>query len=396
MCRRIKNAAQHFCTLRFSAISIHATFHPKFADREAGDIMSTTIYVDECGYTGEDLLSAEQPIFCLASTSLTTEECTNLSKAHMADVRSAELKHSALARSARHQGRIIALLREIAEQHSSRVKFAVAHKRYALLTKMVDLIVEPLAYEDGIDFYERGTNIAYSNMLYYLTPGMAGEKFFSEMLRNFQRMMRERTPITYDRFFKLFFRGNLPPDLKEATIFFRYSHNKHGPAEIFSVPPDSLDIACAEAFTLVAKWAEEIDGDLIIVHDQSSKMARNKKIWDRVVSPGVPERVVGWDRRLMRFPLRVTRTELANSKDHPGLQIADMLAGAMTRCMKWIISGEDPADQYAKELASFLPESFGGHMLWPSPQVTPEELGTTGPTVEDPIQHIVELIKNPI
>jgi hypothetical protein len=356
--------------------------------------MITTIYVDECGYTGEDLFNPEQPIFCLASTSLSVAECAALISAHMSGVKAGELKHSSLTRNNRHQKRVVGLLREIAHQHNSTVRFAIVHKRFALLTKIVDLIIEPLAYEDGIDFYDRGLNIAYSNALYYMTRSLVSEKFFLQMIQNFQKMMRDRTQGAYDHFFRLFFDTELPRAVAEMTIFLKGSHIKHGQAAIRSIPPDSLDIAFGEAFNLIAKWSEDIKGELLIIHDQSSNMARSKHIWDRVVSPDVPERVVGKDKRLMRFPLRVVRTELANSKMHAGLQIVDILAGAMTRCMKWIISGQNPTDEYAAELASFFPESFGGHMLWPNPEFTPEDLGTTGPSADDAIDHMVDLIKD--
>ncbi len=78
----------------------------------------------------------------------------------MSGVKAKELKHSNLARNARHQQRVVGLLREIAQKHSNTVKFGIVDKRFALLTKIVDLIIEPLAHEDGIDFYERGLNIA--------------------------------------------------------------------------------------------------------------------------------------------------------------------------------------------------------------------------------------------
>lgn len=355
--------------------------------------MSTTIYVDECGYTGEDLFNAEQPVFCLASTSLSEEDCAELKSSHLGGVKSQELKHSSLARNPRHRQRTVDLLRDLAQKGDA-VKFYIAHKRFALLTKIVDLIIEPLAYEDGVDFYENGFNIAYSNLFYYMAVTIAGDGFFEEMIQKFQRMMRERTIRTYHAFFRLFFDSALPKPFEEHIIFLKGSHLRHGPDAIRAIPPDALDIAFATAFNLVATWSKSTEGDLVIIHDQSSKMAKSKRIWDRVVSPEIPPRVVGKDRRLMHFPLRVTITELGDSKTHAGLQIADILAGAMARCMKWMITGQNPSDEYGATLATFMLEGFGGHMLWPSPKFTPEELGTTGASADDAIDHFVHLTKD--
>jgi len=123
-------------------------------------------------------------------------------------------------------------------------------------------------------------------------------------------------------------------------------------------------------------------------------MAKNKKAWDKVVHPDVPPKVVGYDRRKMHFPIRVEGTDFARSEDFAGLQLTDIMAGAMARCLKWNLDGEKAGDDYAKELFSFLPQSFSGHMIWPRLSVTPEELGTVGPNAEDAIKHFINLTRD--
>jgi hypothetical protein len=71
---------------------------------------------------------------------------------------------------------IINFLRGMAKEPES-VKFTIAHKHYVLVTKIVDLLIEPMAYEDGLDFYQDGLNIAFSNMPYYQTKRLAGKIF---------------------------------------------------------------------------------------------------------------------------------------------------------------------------------------------------------------------------
>lgn len=355
--------------------------------------MNTRLYIDECGYTGEDLFNPEQPIFCLASTAFPEDKCQELKKKYFSKVKAQELKHSRLVKYPAQQEMVIDFLTDLVSETDS-VKYVVVHKRFVLLTKMVDLIVEPLAHEDGIDLYKDGFNIAYSNILYYVIRSRAGEAFFLSMIKNFQQMMRDRSLPAYEAFFRPFFDRQFPKSLEDLLIFFKASHIKHGPSILDRMPLNSLDIAFAETFTLVSIWSSSLEGDIVLVHDKSSPMAKNKAIWERVVSPEVPEKVVGYDRRKWHFPIRVVRTDLADSKDFAGLQIVDILAGAMTRCMKWVVDNKPAGDLYAEKLSTFLPESFGAHLLWPSPEFTPEELGTTGPDADDPIQHYMELIRD--
>jgi hypothetical protein len=207
-------------------------------------------------------------------------------------------------------------------------------------------------------------------------------------------MMRDKSYPAYEAFFRLFLDHQFPEPLEDLLVFLKVSHRKHGPSILNNIPLDSLDIAFMETFTLVAKWSASLEGDIVLVHDKSSQMAKNKAIWERVVSPDVPEKVVGYDRRRWHFPIRVVRTDLADSKDFAGLQIVDILAGVMTRCMKWLVDGKPAGDPYVEKLSTFLPKSFGAHILWPSREFTPDELGTTGPDADDPIQHYIELARD--
>jgi hypothetical protein len=214
------------------------------------------------------------------------------------------------------------------------------------------------------------------------------------MIHSFQVMIRERTYLTYEAFFRPLFENKFHKELDELLISLKAHHLRYGPSFLRTMPKESLEIAFAEAFTLVAEWSKSIRHNFSIVHDKSSNMAKNKKAWDKVLHPDIPPKVVGYDRRKMYFPIRAGKTYFENSHDFAGLQLTDILAGAMTRCMKWSIQGEVGHDDYAKELSYFLPESFGGHVLLPSLKVTPEELGTIGLKAEDAIKHFIDLTKD--
>lgn len=355
--------------------------------------MSNKLFIDECGYTGEDLFNEQQPVFVLASLYSSEDYCKDLKGRYFSKVKSKELKHSRLSKYPAQQNMIIDFLRHMAKESVS-VKFAIAHKHYVLVTKIADLLIEPMFHEDGYDFYENGLNIAFSNMLYIQARRVAGDKFLKNMLQSFQIMMRERTIISYENFFKPLFENEFDEELEEFLFAIKMFHIRNGPKRLAGIPKDSLEIAFAEAFNLVANWSKTIEGNFSLVHDKSSNMAKNKKAWDTVLHPNVPEKTVGYDRRKMFFPIRAEKTNFESSKDFAGLQLVDILAGAMARCLKWKIQGETENDEYAKELASFLPESFGGHTIWPSSNVTPEDLGTIGPKADDAIQHFIDLTKD--
>jgi hypothetical protein len=95
-----------------------------------------TCYVDETGFTGEDLLAEDQPIFVQATNNFTSDETDALIASCFGGIGSAELKYNRLARG-RHHDRIIAFIRALADD-PLRVGAWVAHKEYALMTLVVD------------------------------------------------------------------------------------------------------------------------------------------------------------------------------------------------------------------------------------------------------------------
>ena len=237
--------------------------------------MNNLVFIDECGYTGEDLFNSQQPIFTLASLRLSEEQCDDLKQKHFSKIQAKELKHSQLSRRDVQQKMVINFLKDLISEEKN-VKFAIAHKRYVLVNKMVDLLIETMANLDGIDFYEDGANIAFSNLLYFLSKDIAGEKIFKMLLLNFQRMIRERSIESYEKFFKIFYEEEYHELLNEVYAPFMAYHHRLGPPTVFALPENMLNIAFSEAFNLVAEWSKEIKGNWSLVHDNSSNMALNQ------------------------------------------------------------------------------------------------------------------------
>ena len=148
-----------------------------------------TYYVDETGFTGEDLLSEDQPIFTQATNDFSNDEVNYFIQFTFSGVGSAELKYNRLARNGRHHDKIIKLVRILAVD-PLRVGAWVAHKEYALMTLIVDWWMEPLAHMGGLNLYKDGANHGMANMLFYCLEGFWSAAFRRKLLLYFQRMFR--------------------------------------------------------------------------------------------------------------------------------------------------------------------------------------------------------------
>jgi hypothetical protein len=200
------------------------------------------LYFDESGFTGVDLMNRSQPVFVLATHDLSQEECLALRDKHFSRVKASELKHDTLGKRPNQQQMVLAFLEDLGKSHPGRVWVGVVHKRYALLGKIVDHLVHSAMEEDGLDLYERGGNIALTNLLYAALPAFMGDegRFLDRMLESFQRMMRERTREAYDAFFRPLFIRSYPEQVEYFLAGICAAHMKIGPSLLDVVGPRAL------------------------------------------------------------------------------------------------------------------------------------------------------------
>ncbi|MBD2292718.1 DUF3800 domain-containing protein [Anabaena sphaerica FACHB-251] len=307
-----------------------------------------TIFLDECGYTGRNLLDLEQPIFSLASLNCPEETCQEIKQNFFGKVQAQELKYTQLSKRPYQQNMLLNFFHELAK-NPELVKFFVAHKKYVLVTKMVEIIVEPAADEDGIDIYDKGENIGFSNLLYYTLPVIGGRDFFEDLLMRFQKMINLRTLESYNYFFELVFEKTYPDSINGLLDIFRGIHIVIG-YDILDTN-ENLNIALSCTFSLMSDWRKKISEEITLIHDASSEMAKNRDIWDALVNPNLSPIELGYDRRKFSLPIGVKETCQKNSKDLSGLQLTDLLAGGVTQYVKWLSEGQDPENEFCKKLA---------------------------------------------
>ena len=353
------------------------------------------IFLDECGHTGEDLINKKQPLFVLASHSIEEKECKELKKKYFSKVKSKELKYSLLRKRPAQQQMVLDLLREL-NKGKYPIMISVVHKEYALMCKIVEMI-EIAAHDDGLDLYDRGANIAMANMFYYTLPVFAGQEFYQKLLLNFQVFMREKTRQSYNDFFQPIINLDLKKhkhkkQLQDLFVYFTYIHKKYGYDLFDWMVENSLDVAFTCALVLMSRWRLQISDEIKVIHDNSKNMSQQKNIWDALMDHNIDECIVGYDRRTMKFPISVTETVFGDSPDWAGLQIGDILSGAVNASIISLMEGGEKENNFTKEVFELV-EGFVEHTVWPSPEVTPHELDTEGPKYKDSIEFVVDILR---
>lgn len=353
----------------------------------------TKLYLDESGYTGEDLIAPAQPVFVICTHSLDEETCAELKARHFSKVKAVELKHSALISRAPHARMLLDALCELKAKHLDRILVGVHDKKYALTGKIVDLVLETSAHEIGIDLYKNGRNIALANVM-HACMGIDPD-YQTKVLRAFQKWIRERSMKRQRELYTLLSRPHPigPVEHFRVMIFGHLLHLEHG-GVVSGLARGALDLSLTTALTLISMWRSILgDEQIDLVHDQSTNMAKQKQIWEAIVSPTAPPAIVGQDTRTMQFPLCVASTSFVDGKTSVALQIADLVAGATATLAKSHITGE--CNEYINELRTLFGNgAFKGHDWLPSLDYTPEALGTVGEGGVDPFEYTAKLLES--
>lgn len=348
------------------------------------------IFVDESGYTGPNLLDCAQPVLAMASLKCDDAKCAGFKTRFFGSATSSELKYSSLSKSVAGRKKIVNFLRELAAEPEI-VKVAIAHKKYALVGKMVDLIIEPAMHLDGVDLYDRGGNIAMTNVMFALL----GDGLHDPLLERFQKMIRTLDTDDFDEFAGELFREQFQDEQAEEFIgFFRAALLKIGHSILFD-PSKTLDLAFTLSFTLASLWRRDIPAEegIRFIHDASSIMDYNRAIWDAAVDTGVPEQEIGYDTRTHVFPIAVNETIAEDSKNSVGVQLADIVSGATATMGRALMRDEPDRTEYEKELVEIVnSEAIYKYAVWPSNDVTPEALGTVGPNAA-PMDDFIEILR---
>jgi len=335
-----------------------------------------TFYVDETGFTGEDLLAADQPIFVQATNDFTASETQKIIDSIFSDVGASELKHNNLSRKPAHRERIVELIR-LATSDPKHVATWVAHKEYAAVTLVVEWWIEPLAYQSGLNLYKDGANHAMANMLYMCLQGFWDERFRRKVLLAFQRMFRARTKERFDEC------RNLIEKAKDAVLLDEYrseilrylwpSFELLGFEHVVGLPQHVFDIALPGLVRLGLSWRGKHEGPWEVIHDRSSNMAKQKWLWDMFSSADIEPAQFDGPHGASIFPMNVINTRFADSMAEKQIQLCDLIAGATSASLRLPEGDEYHAKLFDAGIQNLIIDS-----IWPTPDVSPEELGKAG------------------
>jgi hypothetical protein len=330
--------------------------------------MPMKVYCDESGNTGAALLDPEQPFFALASTCLEPDTSARLIRPLLRDGQR-EVKYSRVKGSKEGQRQLIELLSS-PELHAAVCKFRVTDKKYYLVAHLVDKLIEPPLHEAHLDLYASDAHVSLTNVWYFAGSRIFPGGHWKRVLEAFLDAARQLSPASFERFDRALERAyrTAPSESHDFATGLFLARGRLPDFLGCYVGMTVFDPAVDDFAALMHAWMKATPGPFAVTHDRSKPLARSAELLRALMAPA-PTRGIGYGNRKHELPLRISQLKFGNSEDHPSLQLADLIAGAVIDwCM--VNSGKRArTDYHERLLGTKLPEMCVGTML---PTLTPE------------------------
>ena len=290
----------------------------------------TTIYIDESGYTGDDLYNPEQPYFTIASSLIGDDDAKAILRRCFPRYQGAEFKFGNIWKRDTHRNGLRALAREI-PAITDRLFFYVIDKRFSLIVKMFDYLIEPTFNAGGYDYYGNGYARRYMNTVHRDLLRFGSEELYNETARHWDAFARKPERATMDALrmhLNVTARSSRHPI---STIFAMLSEGARrfeiGNSDLEDFA-DSSEIQLTAVLSCIVHWRQRRTEDFGVVHDESSNFLRQRDVWETILrddcEPGIVEMGDGTS---VEFPLRVRSTNAVRSHDSAAVQLCDVIAG---------------------------------------------------------------------
>jgi hypothetical protein len=342
-----------------------------------------TIYFDESGNTGRQLADLDQPLFILGSCDFSAEEC-ELLLGPLRSRQAPEIHFKKLRKSGRGQDRIIELFQSDLVT-PERFKAQVFHKRFMLLTKVIDDLLEPLLYYHfDFNLYENGQNIALSNMLFVCLPLAVGEACFDQFLSLYYDMSNERSEEAITAFYEhleVMKAAAAQSDFSMEWELQMLSMSSAIVRDAFEdLPRSTFNPAIPAFFSLCVAWGRQHDR-FDALCDDSEPLERQAEFFQKIAeleAQAEEQQVIGFGNAQIELPLRLNTLAFSASHDSDGIQLTDVLTSALSYYYTKRQKGETNDEFFLKLDRVGCLHDFVSGCVWPTTDVTAEALGRAG------------------
>lgn len=318
------------------------------------------LYFDESGQTGTHLLDSEQPWFVLASTDVDEREAAEMLGRCFPGRQGKELKSRSILKGARGRRQYLEFAKEVGKS-PERFCAAKIDKRFSVVSKMVDNLVEPLLRVQGYDFYADDYARRFANSAHYV---------FAHLL---EPEVATRLMVAYNTFAR-------DPQLQnlsalQAVLNEAHQGGPYGSEVTLSLMADGAaaferlhdlaqfndtnELHVTAAVSCMGHWLSRHAGPFEVVHDESVHFFAHSEGWEMMTNPDIEPMSFGMGGKTLDLPIPVKATISARSHECSSVQLCDLLAGLISR------SGPEAPQEIREFAAEAARAGLGGVPLFP-------------------------------
>lgn len=346
------------------------------AEIQRRSLIMPTIFLDESGNTGANLVDKQQPFFTMAGANFSEREAERLlvlinSKSEK------EVHFSVLKRRPSGQDAVVRMLKHSLINRAN-VKVCVIHKPFMITSKIVDILIEHMAFETGFDLYKNGNNIALSNMLHCCLPIFCGEAENAVMQQRFISMIKQRDASSISAFYESveLLKTTCSNEGFLSDLNLILATKRFIDSALANVDKSALDPLIPTLFNQFIEWGRDYPRGFHVIHDESKTLTSQRDLFEEFMIKFSGEDIeLGYDRRKFSLPLKGKSLNFGMSHNYCQLQVADVVASAVSYWANGVARGEEN-DEFFKKLDQLGLRKLIISVIWPSTDVTPESLGT--------------------
>ncbi|MBB4010266.1 DUF3800 domain-containing protein [Allorhizobium taibaishanense] len=286
------------------------------------------IYFDESGQTGAHLLDRNQPYFTLGSTNISEAESAEIIEECFPRAKGPELKSRSLFRRESGRRSFISFAKVVG-QRGNRFCGAKIDKRFSIICKMVDNLVEPMLRAMRYDFYADNYAARFANMANYAIARTMDERASTELLESYNTFARTPSGETLGAL-QATLRANLVAAPYGSEMFLSMMSRGADSFEQFhdlSDFNDTNDLHLTAVLQCMGFWQKGYKGPFEVVHDESTHFFKRSQLWKVMTNPQAEEAIIQVGDKTLNLPINVQSTTASRSHENASLQLCDLIAG---------------------------------------------------------------------
>lgn len=329
------------------------------------------IFFDEAGNTGPDLLNKDQSVYVLCSTNFSNTESKLLLEKYFNIDNEIHFKKKRKTENGKKQ--IVNFIKNNKVLLQEHCKIELYHKEFLANCYFIDYFIEPFYYEHGIDFYDYGNNIAFSNMLYICLQSFCGKKEANILYQSFIDYVRNQTVENRSKI------KNSIVNVKEKCKYSEFRDNTISLIEeCYSYIDENLshlngsfiDPTLPAFIHSIQLWMEQYKEGIIVKHDESNTLLSQINTIDFLKELDGKKCKIGYGAFKAGYPLNIKDLGFVKSPNSTSIQICDLLASSFAFIHNKI---PDKDIEFGNELKNILLTDYQiTNCIWPDTNVLPQ------------------------